>query len=188
MENVRGEVGTVGPHHGSEFGIDGNLSDSQSVRCELHVSEVLVELLEHVQHDRRVGRITAKQELPATIVTAFASLETSEMVHGALDRTGDERLELDVRRDPVELRIPVAITRLAERDMAKPELRHLAAVDDECGDGVGLRSERPLVELRFAEPTRDFEHLAERVPQVRLGGRRAEFHADKVSKEWTDFP
>ena len=27
VQNVRGEVGTVGPHHGSEFGIDGNLRE-----------------------------------------------------------------------------------------------------------------------------------------------------------------
>lgn len=65
--------------------------------------EVLVELLKHVQHDRSVGRIAAEQELSATIVAAFTSLEATEVAHGALDRTGDERLEFDERGDSGEL-------------------------------------------------------------------------------------
>lgn len=68
--------------------------------------------------------------------------------------------------------------------MTESELGHLAAVDDERSDGIGLWSERSLVDPRLAELIGNFEHLVERVAQVCLNGRGAEFHADTVSKAW----
>lgn len=65
--------------------------------------EVLVELLEHMQHDRSIRRIAAEQELSTTVIAALTSLETIEMAHGSLDRPGDERLEFDERSDSAEL-------------------------------------------------------------------------------------
>ena len=77
-------------------------SGSQSVCCELHMAEVLIELLEYVQHDRSVGRIAAEQELSAAIIAAFTSIETTEVVHSELDRTGDGHLEFVERSDSGE--------------------------------------------------------------------------------------
>lgn len=137
----------------------GSVSGPQCVCCELHMPEVLVELLGHVQHDCSVGYVAAEQELSAAIVAAFTGRETTEVAHRVFDRAGDERLEFDECHDSGELRVPVAITRLAERDVAEPEPGRLAAVDDERSDGIGPWPERPLVDLRLAELIGNFDHL-----------------------------
>jgi hypothetical protein len=151
-------------------------SVTERVCGELHVTKMLVELLEDMDHDGGVRRIAAKQKLSAALVGTFTGIETSEVSHDLLHGVVDQYMEVGERRGLGKLRVPISMARKAERDVPEPELGHTATVDDERSDCVRLRAERSLVDEWLTQAIGKLEHLRERVTEVGLTGRGAELH------------
>jgi hypothetical protein len=154
----------------------------QRVGGQLGVAEVLEQLLEDVEHDRRVGRVGAGQELSAALVTALTGLEAGNEVCRPIQGCVDEGVQLGKSGGLVELGVAVALGGFAEGDVAEPELGHATAVHDERSDRVGVRSQRPGVDRRFAEPISDRQELVERMAEVGEGGRGGEIRSGSAAQ------
>ncbi len=147
------------------------------------MAEVLVELLEDVEHDRTVRLVATLEELPARPVGLHPPLvHRGEVLADLRERPVDEGVELGHGGGARELRLAIPVGGTAERDVADPELGDGAGVHDECRDRVRVGTEGPVVHALVAEAIGDIQHLAERVAYIELGRPPLQLHLRSVAR------
>lgn len=147
------------------------------VRSQLQVSEVLVQLLEDLQHERAITVIAPMEKRSQLVVHIGGSLvelgyEPSETFAGRME----QYRQLGDGGGRRELALAVALHLAPQPNMLEPERRRRARVHDERRSTVRAVSMGPDVHRGVVETIQCTLHAGQRLLEIRHDRARPEIH------------